>query len=75
MLGRRVVLADGSGEATIEDVAIEESGLGEWEVGQLFVRKPKTGASPFGKGPTDVRAVERGPRAREARREPVGRAS
>ncbi|THG28487.1 magnesium transporter MgtE N-terminal domain-containing protein [Naasia lichenicola] len=52
MLGRRVVLADGSGEATIEDVAIEESGLGEWEVGQLFVRKPKTGASPFGKGPT-----------------------
>ena len=52
MLGRKVVLADRSGEATIEDVAIEEVGLGEWEVGQLFVRKPKVGASPFGKGPT-----------------------
>jgi CBS domain-containing protein/sporulation protein YlmC with PRC-barrel domain len=52
MLGRRVVLADGSGEATIEDVAIEEVGVGEWEVGQLFVRKPKTSPSPFAKGPT-----------------------
>ena len=52
MLGRRVMLADGSGEATIEDVAIEERGAGEWEVGQLFVRKPKTSPSPFAKGAT-----------------------
>ncbi|WP_210479363.1 magnesium transporter MgtE N-terminal domain-containing protein [Naasia sp. SYSU D00948] len=52
MLGRRVVLADGSGEATIEDVSIEEVAPGEWEVGQLFVRKPKTSPSPFAKGPT-----------------------
>ncbi|BDZ44577.1 magnesium transporter MgtE N-terminal domain-containing protein [Naasia aerilata] len=52
MLGRRVTLADGSGEATIEDVAIEDVGPGDWEVGQLFVRRPKTSPSPFSKGPT-----------------------
>jgi sporulation protein YlmC with PRC-barrel domain len=48
MLGRRVVFADGTGEATIEDVAIEETETGDWAVSQLFVRKPKTGPSPFG---------------------------
>jgi CBS domain-containing protein/sporulation protein YlmC with PRC-barrel domain len=52
MLGRRVTLRDGSGEATVEDVAIEEIGTGEWEVSQLFCRRPKTGASPFAKGAT-----------------------
>jgi CBS domain-containing protein/sporulation protein YlmC with PRC-barrel domain len=52
MLGRRVVFADGSGEATIEDVAIQAGGQGEWAIEQLFVRRPKTGSSPFGKGPT-----------------------
>jgi CBS domain-containing protein len=52
LLGRKVTLADGSGEATIEDVAIEETGLGEWEIAQLFCRRPKTSGSPFGKGAT-----------------------
>jgi len=52
MLGRKVLFTDGSGEATIEDVAIEESAPGEWEVSQYFVRRPKTSASPFAKGPT-----------------------
>ncbi len=52
MLGRRVQLADGSGEATIEDVAIEESVPGSWQVSQLFVRRPKTSPSPFSKGTT-----------------------
>ena len=52
MLGRKVTLADGTGEATIEDVAIEEMGLGEWEISQLFCRRPKTTPSPFGKGAT-----------------------
>jgi CBS domain-containing protein/sporulation protein YlmC with PRC-barrel domain len=50
MLGRKVVFNDGSGEATIEDVAIEEQEPGEWEVDQLFVRRPKASASPFAKG-------------------------
>ncbi len=54
LLGRRVVFADGSGEATIEDVAIEESETGDWAISQLFVRRPKTGPSPFGKGPTAI---------------------
>jgi len=52
MIGRRVSLRDGSGEATIEDVAIEESGPGEWAVGQLFLRRPRPVAAPFAKGAT-----------------------
>ena len=52
LLGRKVVLRDRSGEATIEDVAIEQDGPGEWEVGELFLRRPRTSAAPFGKGAT-----------------------
>ena len=52
ILGRRVTLTDGSGDATIEDVSIEEIGPGEWEVSQYFVRRPKTSPSPFAKGAT-----------------------
>jgi CBS domain-containing protein len=52
MLGRTVLLVEKSGTATIEDVAIEESGPGEWAVSELFLRRPKTSASPFSKGPT-----------------------
>jgi len=52
MLGREVTLVDTSGSATIEDVAIEESGPGEWAVTELFLRRPKTSASPFAKGQT-----------------------
>ena len=50
MLGRKVTLADKSGGATIEDVAIEEQGPGEWQVSQLFCRRPKT--TSFGRGQT-----------------------
>ncbi|HEY2642643.1 MAG TPA: CBS domain-containing protein [Galbitalea sp.] len=50
MLGRKVTLRDNSGEATIEDVAIEERSQGEWEITQLFCRRPKT--TSFGKGQT-----------------------
>ncbi|PPL19324.1 magnesium transporter MgtE N-terminal domain-containing protein [Microterricola pindariensis] len=54
MLGRKVSFVDGSGEATIEDVAIEEQGQdqSEWAISQLFVRRPKTSPSPFAKGQT-----------------------
>ena len=52
VLGRKVTLADRSGTATIEDVAIEEQGPGEWSVSELFLRRPRTGSSPFSKGPT-----------------------
>ena len=52
LLGRQLVMVDKSGTATIEDVAIEESGQGEWSVGELFLRRPKTSASPFAKGAT-----------------------
>ncbi|PJJ71595.1 Mg/Co/Ni transporter MgtE [Diaminobutyricimonas aerilata] len=51
LIGRKVVLRNGSGEATIEDVAIEEEAPGEWSVGQLFLRRPRT-SGPFGKGPS-----------------------
>jgi CBS domain-containing protein len=50
MLGRKVTLRDKSGGATIEDVAIEEQGPGEWQVSQLFCRRPKT--TSFGRGQT-----------------------
>jgi CBS domain-containing protein len=50
LLGRKVTLKDKSGEATIEDVAIEEKGQGEWAVTQLFCRRPKT--TSFGRGQT-----------------------
>ena len=56
MLGRRVQLVDGSGSAVIEDVAIERNRLGEWDVGQLFLRRPRTSASPFAKGATTFAA-------------------
>ncbi|WP_168627991.1 MULTISPECIES: magnesium transporter MgtE N-terminal domain-containing protein [unclassified Cryobacterium] len=52
MLGRNVTLADGSGTATIEDIAIEEAAPGEWAIGELFLRRPKTSPSPFAKGST-----------------------
>jgi CBS domain-containing protein/sporulation protein YlmC with PRC-barrel domain len=52
LLGRKVYLNDGSGEAVIEDVAIERDRLGAWDVGQLFLRRPRTSASPFAKGAT-----------------------
>ncbi len=52
LLGRRMRFADGNGDATIEDVAIEETGPGDWEVGDLFLRKPRTGGSPFSRGAT-----------------------
>ncbi len=56
LLGRRVYLVDGSGHAVIEDVAIERNRLGEWDIGQLFLRRPKTSAAPFAKGPTTFAA-------------------
>src|SRR5690606_10069136 len=72
MLGRKVNLVDGSGSATVEDVAIEETGPGEWQVSELFVRRPKTSASPFAKGHTlfapwsSVREVTAGGEAQSA---------
>ena len=72
ILGRRVSLADGSGEATVEDVAIEEAGAGEWDVSQAFVRRPRTGPAPFGRGATafvkwaDIREQDRGGRSQSA---------
>jgi len=52
MLGRKVTLVDGSGPATIEDVAIGVDDEGEWAVGELFLRRPKPSGSPFAKGQT-----------------------
>lgn len=51
VLGRSVTLHDGS-SASLEDLSIAERGPGEWEVDELFLRKPKVG--PFGKGPTTL---------------------
>jgi CBS domain-containing protein/sporulation protein YlmC with PRC-barrel domain len=51
ILGRKVILTHDGSPATIEDVAIDETREGDWEVGQVFLRKPKSSPSPFGKGP------------------------
>ncbi|MHC3000303.1 magnesium transporter MgtE N-terminal domain-containing protein [Microbacterium sp. HJ5] len=56
LLGRKVYLNDGTGTAVIEDVAIERNRLGEWDIGQLFLRRPRTSGSPFAKGPTTFAA-------------------
>lgn len=58
LLGRRVYFRDGSGEAVIEDAAIERDRLGAWDLGQLFLRLPRTSASPFTKGPTTLASWE-----------------
>jgi Mg/Co/Ni transporter MgtE len=52
MLGRKVILKDGSGQAAIEDLAIEQNKQKDWVVSDLFVRRPKTSATPFGSGAT-----------------------
>ena len=52
ILGRRVTMADGSSVANIEDIAIEVNKSKDWIVSELFLRKPKTSASPFARGET-----------------------
>ncbi len=52
MLGRKVTLLDASGTASIEDVAIEQAKNKDWTVSELFLRRPKTSASPFARGAT-----------------------
>ena len=52
MLGRKVTLLDASGTANIEDVAIEQAKNKDWTVSELFLRRPKTSASPFARGAT-----------------------
>nr|WP_208402516.1 CBS domain-containing protein [Lysinibacter cavernae] len=52
MIGRPVDYVDGSGEGSIEDVAIEKNRAGTWEISELFIRRPKPGASPFSRGST-----------------------
>ncbi len=52
MLGRKVTLRDGSGKASIEDLAIERNEKKDWIVSDLFLRRPKTSASPFSRGQT-----------------------
>lgn len=52
LLGRTVHLRDGSGQAHVEDVALEEDKPGEWHLTQAFLRRPRTSGSPFAKGTT-----------------------
>ncbi|MBP6087299.1 MAG: magnesium transporter [Rhodoluna sp.] len=52
ILGRKVSLLDGSGSASIDDLAIELGKNSDWVVSELFLRRPKTSASPFARGAT-----------------------
>jgi CBS domain-containing protein len=58
ILGRKVGLLDGSGSASIEDLAIELGKNSDWVVSELFLRRPKTSASPFARGATLFAAWE-----------------
>ena len=55
-IGRRMRLREGGVEVTVEDVAIGQNRIGDWEVTQLFVRRPRSGGAPFAKGPTELAA-------------------
>ncbi|MEY4494803.1 MAG: hypothetical protein RL570_918 [Actinomycetota bacterium] len=59
LLGRKVRLLDGTGSANIEDLAIEQGKNKEWTVSELFLRRPKTSASPFARGATVFASWER----------------
>jgi CBS domain-containing protein len=52
ILGRKVILKDGSGSAQIEDLSIEQGKNQDWIVNELFLRRPKTSVSPFARGVT-----------------------
>jgi CBS domain-containing protein len=58
ILGRKVRLLDGSGEASIEDLAVEQNKTRDWLISELFLRRPKTSASPFARGATLFAAWE-----------------
>lgn len=58
ILGRKVQLLDGTGEAGIEDLSIELFKGRDWLVSELFLRRPKTSASPFARGATLFAAWE-----------------
>ncbi len=47
LFDRRVVLRDGSGAATIEDIAMEKNRGGDWNVSQLFIRRTTASSSPL----------------------------
>ncbi|MBG6192010.1 CBS domain-containing protein/sporulation protein YlmC with PRC-barrel domain [Arthrobacter sp. CAN_A212] len=46
LFDRRVTLRDDSGEATVEDIAIEMDRAGDWHVSQVFIRRG-TASSPL----------------------------
>ena len=48
LLDRTVEMADGSGKATIEDLAIEKQRTGDWRVNKLFIRRAPEGKSTLG---------------------------
>jgi len=61
LLDRRVQLVDGSGDATVEDLSIEQQRSGDWEVDKLFVRRTATHRSALGirrRGETQVVDVD-----------------
>lgn len=52
LLDRSGTLLETGVRGVIEDISIVEDNAGDWSVGQLFVRLPRTSLSLFGKAPT-----------------------
>lgn len=49
LLDRTVTLTDGSGEATVEDMALDENRHGDWELSKLYIRRRKRSGSSLAK--------------------------
>lgn len=52
LLDRSATIRATGVRATVEDVAIVEDDAGEWSIGELFLRLPRTTKALFGKPPT-----------------------
>ncbi|MDJ1370571.1 magnesium transporter MgtE N-terminal domain-containing protein [Gulosibacter molinativorax] len=53
LLDRSGTLRETGVRGVIEDISIVEDDAGDWSVGQLYVRLPRTSLNPFGKAPTE----------------------
>ena len=52
LLDRSATIAADGRRGVVEDVSIEEDDAGEWSIGELFLRLPRTTKALFGKPPT-----------------------
>jgi flagellar motility protein MotE (MotC chaperone)/CBS domain-containing protein len=74
LFDRKVTLADGSGNAVLEDLGLERQRNGDWVVSDLYVRRD-AGRTPFGRARGEHLLVEWGQARWADRAEPQGATS